>query len=70
MKRYVQFDPFIIEDFETDNWDHPKHRHNHFEIIFIMYGSGKHIVDEHKMDYTSGDLFLLRPEDFHEFKVD
>lgn len=69
MKRYVQFDPLIIEDFETDHWDHPKHRHNHFEIIFIMDGSGKHMVDEHEMDYTSGDLFLLRPEDSHEFMV-
>ncbi|SHF10562.1 transcriptional regulator, AraC family [Fodinibius roseus] len=70
MKRYVQFEPFIIEDFETDHWDHPKHRHNHFEVILIMHGSGKHIVDEHEMDYTGGDLFLLRPEDSHEFNVD
>lgn len=69
MERYVQFEPFIIEDFETDHWNHPKHRHNHFEIIFIMHGSGNHIVDEHEMDYQSGDLFLLRPEDYHEFKV-
>lgn len=69
MERYVQFEPFIIEDFETDYWDHPKHRHNHFEIIFIMHGGGHHIVDDHEMGYKSGDLFLLRPEDYHEFNV-
>ncbi|MDR8393773.1 AraC family transcriptional regulator [Aliifodinibius sp. S!AR15-10] len=70
MERYVQFEPFMIEDFETDHWDHLKHRHNHFEIIFIMHGSGKHIVDDHEMTYKDGDLFLLRPEDSHEFRVD
>jgi hypothetical protein len=70
MKRYVQFDPFIIEYFETDSWDHPKHLHNHFEIIFIMYGSGRHIVDEHEVKYSGGDLFLLRAEALHEFKVE
>lgn len=69
MKRYVQFEPFIIEDFETNHWNHPRHRHNHFEIIFIMHGSGKHIVAEHEMDYRGGDLYLLRPEDSHEFRV-
>lgn len=69
MERYIQFEPFIIEDFETDYWDHPKHRHNHFEIIFIMHGEGQHIVNDHEMIYNGGDLFLLRPEDYHEFRV-
>lgn len=69
MKRYVQFEPFKISDFETKVWNHPRHRHNHFEVICIMHGNGRHIINEHALSYQRGDLFLLRPDDYHQFQV-
>lgn len=70
MKRYTQFKELVIDDFETDVWEHPVHKHNHFEIIYIAKGSGKHHLNQQTIPYQSGDLYLLGPEDEHEFVVD
>ena len=69
MKRYKQFDHLIVEDFEGDEWPHPRHNHNHFEIAFIFSGKGSHHLNGVESVYKGGDLFLLGPEDVHEFTV-
>lgn len=69
MKRYIQTDPFNIYCFEAEEWEHPIHKHNHFEIIFIKNGSGKHFVNNNAFKYSGGDVFLLGPEDFHYFEI-
>ncbi|WP_423148087.1 AraC family transcriptional regulator [Rubrolithibacter danxiaensis] len=69
MKRYLQYEPININEFEVEAWEHPVHKHNHFEIIFIRKGEGKHFVNQNGFEYTSGDIFLLGPEDFHYFEI-
>ena len=69
MKRYKQFDSLVVADFEVDQWQHPLHNHNHFEIIFIGRGKGIHKLNGVEHLYGQGDLFLLGPEDEHEFQV-
>lgn len=70
MKRYKQFDDLIIDDFELEKWNHPLHNHNHYEIIFIAKGKGKHLLNDRRLPYTAGDLYLLGPSDRHEFIID
>lgn len=69
-KRYKQFEDLIIADFETRVWEHPRHNHNHYEIIYIARGEGVHELNEVEQRYHQGDLFLLGPEDAHEFRVE
>ncbi|UZR95397.1 AraC family ligand binding domain-containing protein [Chondrinema litorale] len=69
MKRYKQFDSLIVSDFERDEWADPIHNHNHFELIYIAKGSGLHHLNNVKFPYKKGDLFLLGPEDMHEFEI-
>ncbi len=69
MRRYIQNDPFNIYCFQSEAWEHPVHKHNHFEIIFIKSGSGRHFVNNNAFDYAAGDVFLLGPEDFHYFEI-
>ena len=69
MKRYKQFNKLVIDDFSTDVWNHPIHNHNHFELIFIVQGSGLHYLNHKSLTYESGHLYLLGPEDEHEFEV-
>ena len=69
MERYRQYVPLLISDFETDNWKHPVHNHNHYELIYIKKGNGKHYVQDLANDYHAGDLFLLGPEDDHYFEI-
>lgn len=48
----------------------PPHRHRYFEIICVLNGHGKHIINGNQFDYVNGDLFLLTPQDLHTFKID
>lgn len=70
MERYKQFNRLIVNDFTTDVWQHPLHNHNHYEIIFIAGGSGIHHLNKRLMPYKTGDLYLLGPEDEHEFIIE
>lgn len=70
MRRYLQYEPFNIYSFEAKEWEHPVHKHNHCEIIFIREGKGKHVINSNTFSYTSGDVFLLGQEDSHYFEID
>ena len=69
MKRYKQFQPLAISDFEVVEWQHPVHQHNHYELIYILYGSGRHLINQLSVDYKGGEVFLIGPEDAHYFEV-
>ena len=70
MKRLRQFEPFILSDFELDEYPLPRHNHTYYEIIYIYRGSGKHCLNNNNFNYQAGDLFLLTPEDNHYFVIE
>ncbi|HLO43358.1 MAG TPA: AraC family transcriptional regulator [Leadbetterella sp.] len=70
MKRYLLHSPFSIYRFETDVWVHSVHNHSYFEIIFISKGFGVHNINGNAFRYEAGDVFLLGPEDFHNFSIE
>ncbi len=59
MKRYKQYEPFIVSDFKEDGILHPFHQHTYSSIIFIYNGEGTHFINNSQIDYESGDLFVL-----------
>ena len=69
MKRYKQFEPLLISDFEVLKWQHPVHNHNHHELIYIRHGSGMHFINSVPIKYQQGNVFLLGPEEEHYFEV-
>ncbi|MGE8553467.1 MAG: AraC family transcriptional regulator [Chryseobacterium jejuense] len=44
-------------------------RFNFFELVYVISGIGDHIVNENKIAYTAGDLFLITPNDYHGFDL-
>lgn len=68
-QRYKQFHQLVIDDFEAEKWPHPRHNHNHYELIFIAAGAGIHALNALSIPYKKGDLYLLGPEDEHEFSI-
>jgi AraC family transcriptional regulator, L-rhamnose operon regulatory protein RhaS len=70
MKRYIQFQPIVISEFEVSKWQHPLHRHNHYELIYVKNGSGQHIINEISIAYKKGNLFLIGPDDNHRFEIE
>lgn len=69
MKQYRQFEPVLISEFEAEEWQHPVHRHNHYEIIYIRKGAGMHHVNGVALPYRSGQVFFLGPDDEHFFEI-
>lgn len=70
MKKVKQFETLIIEDIEQTAEDSPpNHSHNFYEIIYIMAGKGNHHINNVSLQYHTGDLFLLSPEDEHFFEI-
>lgn len=70
MKRYKQFAPILISDFEVSEWGHPLHNHNHYELIYIKSGTGNHIINSKSIKYNDGCVFLLGPEEEHYFEIE
>lgn len=70
MKRYKQFEPFVISDFVVSDWIHPLHNHNHYELIYIKSGTGNHIINSTSIKYNGGCVFLLGPEEEHYFEIE
>jgi AraC family L-rhamnose operon regulatory protein RhaS len=69
MKRYILHTPFNIYHFEAATWMHAVHKHTYYEIIFILKGHGIHTINGNTFDYSEGDVFLLGPEDYHDFAI-
>lgn len=70
MKRYTQFNRLVISDFFAEEWEHPLHNHNYYEFIFIVEGSGTHHLNSEMLPYQKGSMYLLGPDDEHEFIID
>lgn len=68
MKR-SQFEPLVIDVFETTVFPLPKHGHTHYELIYIFKGCGNHYLNQIVLPYKAGDLFLLSPGDEHFFEI-
>lgn len=65
---------FIYKDFEIYSveeltWKKEVHRHNFFELLYIEYGTGKHILNSIPHHYKEHDIYLLTPKDYHSFKT-
>ncbi|MFZ4929457.1 AraC family transcriptional regulator [Chryseobacterium sp. Mn2064] len=43
---------------------------NFFEMVYVISGRGKHIVNDHQLSYDKGDLFLITPYDSHGFDLE
>jgi AraC-like DNA-binding protein len=69
MRTMRQFDPLIIENYVTDVFLYAPHGHTYYELIYILKGNGVHILNNNRMTYKAGDLFLMSPADRHHFTV-
>jgi len=66
---YITKDIEVFEFESFNEWGYPRHKHNFFELTFILKGSGQHILNESIIDYKAGDVFFLTPKDEHEFVI-
>jgi len=60
-----QFNVAPLDMFRNELTDQP-HRHDHFQIIWITKGKGRHMVDFVWYDVEDNMIFLLRPGQVHQ----
>jgi AraC family L-rhamnose operon regulatory protein RhaS len=70
MQRLNSFHSINVFRLELENWEFEIHKHNFYELIFIANGKGQHLVNDLCYNYKKGDVFLLTPNDAHEFKIE
>lgn len=70
MQRFNSFHSINVFSLELDVWIYELHKHNFYELIFIEKGKGKHLLNEISFTYQTGDVFLLTPDDAHEFVIE
>lgn len=69
MIRENLFEPFEIEYRELDECPIQAHKHNFFELVYIVEGTGVQCINKNKFNYRAEHLFLLMPDDCHSFEV-
>jgi AraC family transcriptional regulator, L-rhamnose operon regulatory protein RhaS len=70
MKRFNSFHTINVFTLELERWEYEVHNHNFYELIFIEHGQGQHLLNELSYPYAQGDVFLLTPNDAHEFVIE
>lgn len=45
-------------------------RFNFFELVYVLSGEGKYIINGNTLKFRKGNLFLTTPNDCHEFNLD
>ncbi len=43
---------------------------NFFELVYVISGEGYHAVNGNRISFQAGDLFLITPQDCHEFDLE
>lgn len=69
MKIKNLYTPFEISLLEADNYIVQQHKNTYFEMVYILEGKGKQIINSHSLDYSPNKLFLLFPQDTHGFEI-
>lgn len=66
---YITKDIDVLEFEAVNEWGYPRHKHHFFELTFVLKGSGQHLLNESIVNFKTGDLFFLTPNDEHEFVI-
>lgn len=44
---------------------YPEHTHTFFEMVYVLSGSGTHLINQHPESFCTGDLYILPPKARH-----
>ena len=59
---------FISQSIESSHYLNP-HNHDFYELFWVESGTAEHYVNDQKFVLESGDIYFIRPEDCHSFRI-
>jgi len=60
--------PFVQE--ESGPREIQSHYHDFLELVFVVSGSGEHILDGRTFEIAKGDVFFINNKAFHSFRIE
>ncbi|QES89405.1 helix-turn-helix domain-containing protein [Rhizosphaericola mali] len=69
MKKLKQFESLVIHNYEESVFHLPDHSHTYYEMVYIVKGDGEYFINQNKVNYASGDFFIVAPGDSHYFDI-
>ena len=69
MKSFQLYKDIVISTKKLESQTPNPHRHGFFEIIYVLEGSGIHIINDNHFAFSKADVFLLTPDDVHTFQI-
>lgn len=45
------------------------HKHNFFQIVYVLEGTGIQVINGNRYAFAKGDIFLITPEDTHSYEL-
>jgi AraC-like DNA-binding protein len=63
------YEPFSVSVEMINEFPKRAKQNAFFELVYILSGEGRHCVNDNQFDYRAGDMFLLTPDDLHDFKI-
>jgi AraC family transcriptional regulator, L-rhamnose operon regulatory protein RhaS len=70
MKRFNSFHSINVFKLELEKWEYELHNHNFYELIYVEQGRGEHMLNGISYAFKKDDVFLLTPNDAHEFVIE
>ena len=61
--------PFELELQELQDYQVTEHTNTFFEMVFVLEGKGVQIINNHRLPYAADKLFLIFPQDSHDFEI-
>jgi AraC-like DNA-binding protein len=71
MRNDVLHEPFelVVREF-LDVCPRGQHAHSFFELVYVLAGTGKQMINQTEVPYQAGHLFLLAPNELHSFEIE
>lgn len=62
-------EPYSVSVQKVTEYPKKVKQHSFFELVYVLNGEGRHSVNDNKLGYRTGDLFLLTPQYLHDFRI-
>jgi AraC-like DNA-binding protein len=64
------YEPFSVSVETLDDFPKRVRQNSFFELVYVLSGKGKHCINDSKLAYQAGEVYLLTPEDRHCFEIE
>jgi AraC-like DNA-binding protein len=64
------YEPYSISVEVMNHYPKRIKKNTFFELVYILAGTGTQCVNDNTLNYRPGDMFLMSPSDFHDFKIE